>query len=331
MMRRLIALMCAAIAAVSWIAPAEAQSTESRRAQVNRGIIGVISGGVDGTYIRIATDLAAVLDDRETLRILPIAGRGSVQNIIDLMYLRGIDIGIVQSDVLAYMRRENMEPGLQNLIGYITRLYNEEFHLLAAEDIDDIADLAGRRVNIDVRGSGTFVTASLVFDALGIAVEPVSVDNALALEMLRRGEIAAMAYVAGKPTQLFRTITAEDRLHFLAVPQTAELLETYLPSWLGAEEYPQLIPDGTRIETVAVSAVMAVYNWRPGSERYDSTARFVDAFFSRFDQFQQPPRHRKWREVNLTAPVPGWTRFSAAEAWLRDHGYTPPAAAAAGQ
>src|SRR3954447_1864756 len=77
------------------------QAPASAIAQANSGTVGVVSGGVDGTYIRIATDLAAVLDEGDQLRILPIAGKGSLQNVADILYLRGIDLGIVQSDVLA--------------------------------------------------------------------------------------------------------------------------------------------------------------------------------------------------------------------------------------
>jgi hypothetical protein len=30
----------------------------------------------------------------------------------------------------------------------------------------------------------------------------------------------------------------------------------------------------------------------------------------------QPPRHPKWKDVNLAAQVPGWTRFVPAQEWL---------------
>ena len=82
-------------------------------AQANSGTVGVIAGGVDGTYIRIAADLAAVLDDGVRLRVIPIIGKGSLQNLSDIMFLRGIDIGIVQSDVLAFAQRQRLFPALE--------------------------------------------------------------------------------------------------------------------------------------------------------------------------------------------------------------------------
>jgi uncharacterized protein len=293
----------------------EAQERPTLDPSLNRGTVGIITGGVNGTYIRVAADLAAVLDQGDDLRILPILGKGSVQNIADILYLRGVDIGIVQSDVLEYFRRE-IWGNVGRRVHYISKLYNEEFHVLASEEIGAIDDLAGKQVNFDTPGSGTHMTASLVFGTLGVPVEPVTFDQSLALEKLKTGEIAAMVYVAGKPTQLFDGLSEESGLHFLEVPYTPDLLQTYLPSRLSHEDYPGLVAEDEQVRTIAVGAVLAVYNWDPGTERYDKVSRFIEAFFSRFGEFQQPPRHPKWHEVNLAAEVPGWTRFPPAQEWL---------------
>lgn len=281
-------------------------------ARANAGTVGVIAGGIDGTYARIAADLAAVLDDPQGLRVLPILGKGSLQNIQDILVLRGVDIGIVQSDVLAYARRESLLPDLDSLIQYVAKLYDEEVHILARAEVGGLGDLAGRKVNVDVRGSGTAMTASLVLDSLGIAADRTYDPQDVALEKLRRGEITALVYVAGKPARLFAGLPAESGLRLLPVAMTDALFETYLPSRIAHADYPLLVPDGDTVETIAVGAVMAVYAWAPGTERYRKVARFVDAFFDRFATFQQPPRHPKWREVNLAAQVPGWTRFNPA-------------------
>lgn len=300
--------------------PALAQQADAVAAniseRVNRGTVGIISGGVNGTYIRIAADLASVLDQENELRILPIIGKGSVQNITDILYLRGTDIGIVQSDVLAYMQKAGIHPTIDRRIRYITKLYNEEFHLLATSAINTVEDLAGQTVNFGPEGSGTYMTASTVFDILGIDVEPATDDYGVALEKLLRGDIAAMIYVAGKPTEIFTKIPENSQVHFLSVPLSDELMETYLPSSLSHADYPNLVSDGDDIETIAIGAVMAVYNWAPDSDRYAKVARFVEAFFSNFEEFLSPPRHQKWQEVNLAAVVPGWTRFQAAQQWL---------------
>ena len=45
-------------------------------------------------------------------------------------------------------------------------------------------------------------------------------------------------------------------------------------------------------------------------------ANFVNAFFSKFDEFHKPPRHPKWKEASISAVMPGWTRFKAAQDWI---------------
>ena len=285
--------------------------------RANVGTVGIISGGVDGTYIRIASDLATVLDDGNRLRVIPVVGKGSVQNIADILYLRGIDIGIVQSDVLAYAQRNRLHPGMAQSIQYITKLYDEEVHVLARRDVASVQDLAGKAVNVDVRGSGTAMTASVLFDSLKIPIQTVNDDQAKALERLQRGEIAALVYVSGKPARLFSSLTAESGLRLLPVPITTPLLETYLPAQFSSADYPHLVPQGPPIDTIAVGSVMATFAWPAGHERHRKVARFVEAFFGHFQDFMQPPRHPKWKDVNLAAQVPGWTRFGPAQEWLR--------------
>lgn len=317
MKTRFAAILCMLAVWMGASAVSAQQITAPQADRMNAGTVGIVSGGVAGTYIRVAADLTAVLDDGDNLRVLAMIGKGSVQNIADVLYLKGVDIGIVQSDVLAYIRRENLFPSVERRVNYITKLYNEEFHLLVRNDIAQVSDLAGKKVNFDNRGSGTFITSTVVFDSLGVAVEPTFYDQTLALERLKSGEIAGMVYVAGKPATLFRDIGGAENLKLLPVPATPKLLENYLPSRFAASDYPRLIQSGQEVETIAVGAVMAVFNWESNNPRYQKVARFIDAFFGKFEEFQKPPRHPKWQEVSLTAQVPGWKRFPHAEEWLK--------------
>ncbi len=292
-------------------APGARPSFGAMVARANANVVGVVSGGIDGTYARIAADLAAVLDDGERMRVLPILSRGSLQNISDIMYLRGVDIGIVQSDALAYARREQLYPGIDSLIQYITKLYDEEVHLLARADVRAVEDLAGKAVNLDVPGSGTAMTAAVLFGGLETAVVPVHDPQDVALEKLKRGEIAAMVYVAGKPARLFSSVDGAAGLHFLPLPLSAQLVETYLPAQLGRDDYPLLVGAAEPVETVAVGAVLAVYAWPRSSDRWVKLQRFIESLNANFESFSRPPRHAKWRDVSLSARVPGWTQFAA--------------------
>ncbi|WP_210191844.1 TAXI family TRAP transporter solute-binding subunit [Rhodomicrobium sp. R_RK_3] len=315
---RAVAATCLALAACLPAAYAQpSPTTTAQPVDINDNTVGIVTGTVSGTYIQFASDLSSLLDSPGKLRILAVLGKGSMQNVEDIMKVRGIDLGIVQSDVLAYIKKRGLLPDAVNRLQYITKLYNEEFHLLARADIRKLEDLRGQKVNFGTQGSGIAITASIVFDLLKIKVEPVYDDPAIALEKLKQGEIAACIGVYGKPAKLYDGLKPEDKVRFLAVPPSLELSEIYFPSTLTARDYPNLIAADARVETIAVGAVMVVYGWEPGHWRYNKVARFVDLFFTNFEQLQKPPRHPKWQEVNLVAKVPAWTRFPAAEDWLR--------------
>jgi hypothetical protein len=199
---------------------------------------------------------------------------------------------------------------------YITRLYNEEVHILAGADIVDIRQLEGKKVNIDKPGSGTNLTARIIFDKLAIKPDFTQFDQGSSYERLRAGEIQAALYVAGRPVRAMAEFQSNGRFHLLPIPYEGELAQTYFPSQLTSADYPHLISANKAVQTLAVGSVLAAFNWPKGSDRYRRLERLVDAFFSRFDEFLQPGRHAKWKEVNLAAEVPGWKRFKPAEDWL---------------
>jgi TRAP-type uncharacterized transport system substrate-binding protein len=291
--------------------------------QPNKNTIGLISGSPnsDDTYLQMAYDLADVLNDGDNLRILPIAGIGGPRNIRDVRYVRGVDIGLTQTNILNNFRRSNERLGqFDDKIVYIAKLFNEEIHLVAKPDITSIAQLKGLKVNLDARGSGTSYSMRDLFNALGIDVQEVSLSQVEAIEKVKSGEIAATALIAGKPVRSMSKLSGRDGLHLVPIPYPKQLQDDYLPATLTHDDYPDLISSGESVNTVAVSAVLIAYNWpKTNLDRYERVQRFVDAFFPKIAEFQKPPRHVKWREVNLTATLPGWKRFDAAQAWLDQH------------
>jgi uncharacterized protein len=284
--------------------------------EANSGVVSVVSGGADGTYIRIASDMANLLDDGNRLRILPIIGRGSLQNIRDILFLKGIDIGILQMDAREGLRGTDLYDEAVNQVRFIARLYNEEVHILANKDIKGIRDLSGKKVNIDLNGSGTNLTAKIIFKTLGITPEFTTADQLSAFERLKNGDIQAAVFVAGRPVRGIGEFKADERFHILPIPFDDKIAEIYLPARLTAADYPQLIENGKPVDTLAVGNLLAVYNWPEKNERYERVSLFVNALFSKFDEFLKPGRHPKWREINLAADVPGWKRFKPAQLWL---------------
>jgi TRAP transporter TAXI family solute receptor len=303
--------------------PIGAATAETLADRVNRGLVEVVAGSVYGADAQMAEDLATVLDDGATRRILPVIGKGSVQNLLDLKALRGADLAIVQTDVLDSLRAQRTYSGLENSVSYVAKLYNAEFHLLARGDIKTIADLAGKRVSFGSEGDGTGVTAARIFDLLKIKVEAVSYDPSLALDRLKSGNIAAMAYVSAKPVPLFAALRPQDGFHFVTIPLKPEIAASYLPARLSEGDYPSIVGSQSPVDTVAVGTVLLAANLVVGSDRYRNVANFVDALFTQFPKLLEAPRHAKWNEVNLTAELPGWHRFAPADAWIKRNGGPP--------
>ncbi|WP_342708640.1 TAXI family TRAP transporter solute-binding subunit [Bradyrhizobium sp. B124] len=286
---------------------------------LNANTVTLISGTIGGTYVQFGADLASVLDDGNKLRILPIVGRGSVQSVADILFLQGVDLGIVRSDTLDYLERKGIAKDIKKQFTYVTKLYNEEMHVIASKSIGNLRDLEGKTVSVDLPNGGTFVTALTVFERLGMKPKVVYVEQRIALEKLKAGEIDAVIVCGGKP---YKSVSGfkDDRFHLVTVNYEKPLQGDYLPASLSAKDYPNLISGEERVDTIAVPAVLAAYNWAPKTERYNKLANFVDAFFTKFPTFQNPPFHPKWREVSLSAPLPGWQRLPVAQQWLDRHG-----------
>jgi uncharacterized protein len=313
-------LGCAAMTGAALLvlaSPALAADPPAVQAPNNKGVVEIETGSSSGISVRIVEDIANIIDDGATRRVLPVVGKGTLQNIPDLKLLRGIDMAILQQDVLDYARQQKLFPGLENSVSYIAKLYNEEFHLLARPEIKSMADLTGQKVNVDARGGGTAITASRLFDLLKISVTVTNFDQQTALEKLKKGEIAAMAFVAGKPAPIFRALRRDDNLHLVGVPLDAKVTAVYVPTRLTTADYPDLVAQDKPVDTVAVGAALYVANLTPDSDRYRNVAAFVDAFFTQFQALLEPGHHPKWSEVNLTAEIPGWRRFPPADQWLK--------------
>jgi TRAP-type uncharacterized transport system substrate-binding protein len=295
---------------------AGSQLRHAIRDQVNSGLVTIILGALDGGDLSDATDLVTSLKDAH-LRVLPVAGEGAKKDVIDLLFARGIDIGIVQTDVLASLKQQPPFPRVENFLQYITKLYDQEVHILARREIHSIEDLASKPVNFGILESDSFLTASRIFAALGIGVEITTLPQPLALEKLRQGEIAALVYTAAKPARLFQAIRPEEGVHFLPISASNALREGYGHTTLSAWDYPSLIKEGNPVSTLSVGTILAVYNWPVGTERYRNVTHFVETFFGRLAELRMSRHHPKWREVNIYDSVAGWTRFEPATLWIK--------------
>jgi ABC-type branched-subunit amino acid transport system substrate-binding protein/TRAP-type uncharacterized transport system substrate-binding protein len=293
--------------------------------QLNANTVTLMTGSFGSTYAQMGADLASVLDNGTDLRVLPVLGRGSVQAVADILLLRGVDAGIVRKDTLAYLERKDFANDIRNQFVYVTKMFNEEMHVLAPQTIRSMRDLDGKTVAVDLPDGSTFVTAINVFEHLGIKPHLLYIEPRIALEMLRKGDIDAIIAVEGKPLQWLSQVS-DPNLHLVPVEYEKPLRDDYLPAQLSSDDYPNLIPSSAPVGTIAAEAVLASFNWQSGSDRYRRLALLVESLFGHMAQLQRPPYHPKWQELAPLAPVAGWTRFKAAQEWVDRN--TPVASAA---
>jgi uncharacterized protein len=289
---------------------------QSYRAQLNDNTVTIMAGSTHGSDAMIVQDIAAVLDDSEALRVVPMIGKGPAQTLKDVLFMRGVDMGITQATVLGHYAKTGELGPIREQIAYVAKLFNEEMHLLARAGTADVKDLDGKVVNFGPEGSGTEITARLVFETLGVHVQEVHLDDADAVAKLKSGAIDATVVIAGKPAQLLSEVGADSGFTLVGLPYAKGLEDSTYPATLTHEDYPELIEPGARIDTVAVCAVLVSFNWAKDSTRTKKLDRFVNRFFSNFDAFLEAPRHPKWQEVNFAATLEGWQRSPLAQRWI---------------
>ena len=301
-------------------------SYEEKKRQANDIAVTVMVSGLSCTCARFTEDIRNVVNDLgpDGDRVLPILGVGGLQNVNDVLFLKNVDMAVVDEDNLRLLKKKDpvLYANIEQRVQYITKLYNSEFQVLARNDIKSYDDLRGKKVNFNLKDSQTEVTADMVFNALNMQTQRSYYDNDEALKRLISGEISAMIILTGAPQAMLAKVKKEDGVHFLPLDQESlrnhklgELFANYLP----ADLYPNLIAEGTTVPTIANRALLVAYTWPEDSPRYKRVAKFIDAFFSKIDQFNSPSRHPKWREVNLSAEMPGWVRLKPAAEWLAAH------------
>jgi uncharacterized protein len=279
--------------------------------------LGLIAGPPAASETVLAGDMASLLGADPAVHVLPMLGDAGAGNIALLLNDPRVDIAFVSTDALA--ASETSGGNLGERLELVARLYPQEVHILAGAEIGSLAGLAGKKVNFGPVGCGSAATAAALFEALGIKVEAESLDADAAVERLKQGTIAAAVVVGGKPSPLVSGVPANFGIHLLPIPFGAPLEASYLPTRFGQEDYPNLIQPRGEVATVGTGMVLLAAKAKSDPGASERVARFVEALFPRFPELEASDRHPKWREVNLAASLPGFTRTPAAEAWLGGH------------
>lgn len=307
-------IFCSAVALLLAALPASAQEFEKN----------ILTGGPTGTYIQFGNDIAGLLGEcGQTLNVRESAG--SLENFLGVRNRRATQFGIVQSDVLEYLQTYSADdPDIRRAIAGVRiafPLYNEEVHVLAKRSIQSPADLTGKRVAIGVEDSGTFLTASLLMDLVGVELgEVLTIPPGESMTRLLSGDIDAFFYVAGAPTKLFQS-TDIDPNQFHLLPITDPVLQAvYTSSSIPAGTYPFQSAD---VPLVAVKAVLMTYEYNRAKNAYHrqsckAVSDVANQVFTQFSRLQESG-HPKWKQVDLNDIPPGWDVSSCVNTGLAEN------------
>src|SRR6266566_3783053 len=280
--------------------------------RINAWTVGLAGGLIEGAPLRLAAEIARVVNE-DKLHVIPIVTGGATENVNSLLYLRGVDTAIINTDALDDYKAQ---VPLKGRLVYILSLFPSELHIFVRPEIRSLEDLRGKKVNFNTQGTAAAYSGPLIFSRLGLNVEKMFIPHQVALEQMNRGEVSAVVFVTSKPVDAFLKGRWDPGFKFLPVEYDTKFEDYYLPSSIDATDYPSLVPKGERIATIAVPTILLAYNWPQQSDRYRRVARLVDHLFSRLDRLQSPGFDAKWKEVNLRAKVPGLERFRPAQEWL---------------
>ena len=276
--------------------------------------MGIVTGSEKGTYYQFGLNLQKLAKPHD-INLNVSTSTGSVENIYAVYQRPATQLGIVQSDVLAFVARVGTDPTMKRIaskIRMVFPLYNEEIHILARKKITDFDELADKRVAVGREGSGTYLTARLMFKVAEIEPrEMVNIDTDQALAELKAGRIDAMFYVAGAPVKLFADgVTASDDVALISITNK-RIREFYPIADIPANTYrwqPNVVP------TVAVKAVLVSFDFRQLD--CDNVGRFAQLIASNMSWLAENG-HAKWKSVQLDYPLKGWEQYDCVRKALK--------------
>ena len=276
--------------------------------------MGIVTGSEKGTYYQFGLNLQKLVKPHD-INLNVATSTGLVENIFAVYQRPATQLGIVQSDVLAFVSKVGTDPAMKRIaskIRMVFPLYNEEIHILARKTITDFDELADKRVAIGREGSGTYLTARLMFKVSEIEPrEMVNIDTDQALAELKAGRIDAMFYVAGAPVKLFTEgVTAADELALVSVTNK-RITEFYPTADIPANMYRW---QPKALSTVAVKAVLVSFDFRQID--CDNVGRFAELMASNMSWLTENG-HAKWKSVQLDYPLKGWEQYDCVRKYLK--------------
>jgi ABC-type amino acid transport substrate-binding protein len=308
-MKRSMVLLLALMAGV--LLPARQSVAQQRPPETGANAATIIFDALadgDGRLSRAMTEVAETVRDRGNTRILPIAGRGAFETIRDLLYQRGVDFAVLNSDVIAFNELRNQHVEARRRIRFVTKLFDQKVYLFARSNIASLADLRGRKVAAIGAGSGGHLTGATILALSGV---PVAVEGWASPEVIDATAIERLDALFLLSTDLEPQLLGRlaKQFQLLPIPSAGQMQSVYSQAFVEPAEVAD-IPRNGRIATVSVSTVLATFNWTTTHLRYKSIESFIDVFFAALPELRRRHASSIWQHVAIDSAVPGWVRHS---------------------
>ncbi len=300
----------------------------------------IATGGQNDTYFRIGEELRQyVMPELQNQ-----TSRGAVDNIKALSKSKGVSFAIVQSDVYqTYVNLQENDPDpavrqwasdLLNSLRVVAPLYSEEIYFVVHKDspMQELQDIAGKRLAIGPEGSGTNLTAKNIYYKLfgkaPIVVKPFIEEGVLGSDEGTRYVRSALWHLAhpeagpeerkadvvviigGQPLPLLQRLGKDYKLLATNIKNdaTEALLKDYSIGFADQKNYP-FLPKHMPVMMVQSYLITAQFR---DKQRSGFVKQFADSLCKNYDKLYEHG-HDKWKELvwspqrpHLPSLLSGW-------------------------
>jgi hypothetical protein len=295
--------------------------------QVGQGQVTIFTDGLaypNGRISRALTELSVVFDQNRKLRVLPIMGVGGESNVRDLLQFRGVDLAIMNNDVLAAPSVERNYPDARRKLRFVTRLYSQKVFLLARPDITAIEQLAGKKVLVVGHEAAARLTASTIFSLLKVKAELVHSANNSPLDQI--SEVQAIFFLEDDMLRVAPDLVRSEGFAPLPISAKGPLASVYRPALILAQQAAPYSGEEDGVNTISVDTILAAFDWIPTHGRYPDVTAFIDGLFAAIPRLRKEQPNSIWSQVDPRGDVLGWKRYSYADSVKKLVPVAPPPA-----
>jgi TRAP transporter TAXI family solute receptor len=246
-----------------------------------------------------------------------------------------IESALVQSEVasLAYAGKGPFNHGRLGNLRAIATLYPEYWHVVVRGDgsIRSFADLKGKRVGIDLDGSGTRILNQAALPQIGLKTNDIigqAMSVSAAADQMRLRRLDAFTYVSGVPVESIQRLA--DDMPIALLPVTPAVAQRLIKANAGLS--PAEIPAGVYRGVPATVTVATSALWLVSAEADPALVYgLTRALWHQNNRRLLDGGHPVGRSMRLETALSGLTipLHPGAERYYREMGYPIPTAALA--